>query len=174
MYLKWKGYDEITPRWRTELLAESSNPELLAEVARAVQDAQERRRAEKGSAAEDDAPLAEELVPPPPEPTYGTTLLPRSGRNTRFAGSYFSIADVAPELADDLSSLEKQLREYVHSLYFLENSYERIPSRETRRVEGGHVVSGCQRVNVVGSVPRAPAPALGIPTAEGVVCPART
>ena len=141
VYLKWKGYDEITPRWRTELLAESSNPELLAEVARAVQDAQERRRAEKGSAAEDDAPLAEELVPPPPEPTYGTTLLPRSGRNTRFAGSYFSIADVAPAMADDLSSLEKQLREYVHSLYFLENSYERIPSRETRRVEGGHVVS---------------------------------
>ena len=127
VYLKWKGYDEITPRWRQELLAECSNPELLAEVDRAVQDARERRRAEKGSAADDDIPLAEEVVPPPPSLTADVELPPR--RVTRFAGSYFRVADVTPSMAEDLAGLEKQLLEHVRALYFYENSFERVSYR---------------------------------------------
>ena len=76
---------------------------------------------------DDDIPLAEEVVPPPPSLTADVELPPR--RVTRFAGSYFRVADVTPSMAEDLAGLEKQLLEHVRALYFYENSFERVSYR---------------------------------------------
>ena len=56
IWVKWKGYDEITSRWRHELIAECSNRELLDEMEVAVQRARDRHRAEHGHLDEDPEP----------------------------------------------------------------------------------------------------------------------
>ena len=35
LWIKWKDHTEITPRWKSELVRETSNPELLEEIERA-------------------------------------------------------------------------------------------------------------------------------------------
>jgi hypothetical protein len=78
MWIKWVGYDDITPRWRHELVKECSNAELLRDIDAAVQAARERYNAEHGYVeddADDEGPTASDapsLVvnsPPPAVPT---------------------------------------------------------------------------------------------------------
>ena len=54
LWIKWKGHDDITPRWRHELVKETSNPEILINIDRVVQEARERHRIEHGSTEADD------------------------------------------------------------------------------------------------------------------------
>ena len=64
LWIKWKGYDEISPRWRHELLKETSNPEILVNIDQRVQEAKERHRIEHGSTEADDIDDLETSVPP--------------------------------------------------------------------------------------------------------------
>jgi hypothetical protein len=54
IYIKWKGYEGITTRWRHELVAETSNAEILAEIEQAVAAARSRYRATRGGDSEDE------------------------------------------------------------------------------------------------------------------------
>ena len=39
LWIKWKDHTQITPRWRSELLKETSNPDVLADIKRVVHEA---------------------------------------------------------------------------------------------------------------------------------------
>ena len=39
LWIKWKDHTHVTPRWRSELLKETSNPEVLADIQRVVSEA---------------------------------------------------------------------------------------------------------------------------------------
>jgi hypothetical protein len=54
IWLKWTGFADLGWRWRHELVRETSNPELLEEVDKAVVDARERWRVERGRLTPDD------------------------------------------------------------------------------------------------------------------------
>ena len=55
IWLKWRNYDELTFRWRHELVRESANQELLREIDDAVAKERARLHAQHSSYAEDDA-----------------------------------------------------------------------------------------------------------------------
>ena len=64
LWIRWKGYDEISPRWRHELVKETSNPEILINISQMVQEAKERHRLEHGSTEADDIDDLDISVPP--------------------------------------------------------------------------------------------------------------
>ena len=39
LWIKWKDHTHVTPRWRSELLRETTNPEILADIKRVVTEA---------------------------------------------------------------------------------------------------------------------------------------
>ena len=39
LWVKWKDHTHVTPRWRSELLRETTNPEILADIKRVVAEA---------------------------------------------------------------------------------------------------------------------------------------
>ena len=39
LWIKWKDHTHVTPRWRSELLRETTNPEILADIKRVVAEA---------------------------------------------------------------------------------------------------------------------------------------
>jgi hypothetical protein len=53
IYIKWRNSDEITFRYRHELVNETTNPELLQEIEDAVQEERARLRAQRGQAVDD-------------------------------------------------------------------------------------------------------------------------
>ena len=53
IYIKWRNHDEVTFRYRHELVNETNNPELLQEIEDAVQEERARLRAQRGQAAAD-------------------------------------------------------------------------------------------------------------------------
>ena len=63
IWLKWRGHVAITPRWRHELVLETSNTSLLKEIEDAVQAARERHRAEHGYLEEDSDDDADVVQP---------------------------------------------------------------------------------------------------------------
>ena len=72
LWIKWKGHDDITPRWRHELVKETSNPEILVNIDRVVQEARERHRIEHGSTESDD--IDDLDVPVSPNEVAPTTI----------------------------------------------------------------------------------------------------
>ena len=63
LWIKWKDHTEITPRWKSELVRETSNPELLEEIERAVSEARDRHRVEHGHYDDEDEGEAEAVNP---------------------------------------------------------------------------------------------------------------
>ena len=77
IWLKWKGYDEVTYRWRHDLVKETSNQELLDEIQAAVTLAKARYDAEHGlQPEEEDSDDEESPILPTPPPTTQTPTLP--------------------------------------------------------------------------------------------------
>ena len=74
IWLKWVGYDEITYRWRHELVKETSEPTVLADIESAVDAARERHRAEHGYLEEEDD--VEATAPTAPPNVVQTESLP--------------------------------------------------------------------------------------------------
>jgi len=77
LHIKWKNYSDSSPLWRSDLLAQTCNPELLKEIEEAV----ERCRQERNVTAADDR---EDPLPPiarPSTPVITTTT--RYGRAVR-------------------------------------------------------------------------------------------
>ena len=64
LWIKWKGYDEVTPQWKSVLLRESCNQELIDEVEAAVAACKlrmnDRTDDEDDRVAEDDVVINEE------------------------------------------------------------------------------------------------------------------
>ena len=64
LWIKWKGYDEVTPQWKSVLLRESCNQELIDEVDAAVAECKlrmnDRTNEEDDPVAEDDVVIKEE------------------------------------------------------------------------------------------------------------------
>ena len=46
LWIKWKGHEDITPRWRHELVKEISDPDLLTSIGTLVQEAKEQHKLE--------------------------------------------------------------------------------------------------------------------------------
>ena len=71
LWIKWLGYDTVTPRWRHELVTEITDPNLLNDIERSVVEARERHRAECGHLSDDEDSPDERpspsvtLIPPP-------------------------------------------------------------------------------------------------------------
>jgi len=73
IWLKWAGYDELSWRWRHELVAETTNHELLKEIEDAVAAERERVKAthkdayaEQEEELDAEPPLAQEEQPEEP------------------------------------------------------------------------------------------------------------
>jgi hypothetical protein len=71
IWLKWRGYSELTFRWRHELVRETTNLELLSEIETAVTQERDRLRAQQRAYAEDE--VEDWTAPPPPEATPDDT-----------------------------------------------------------------------------------------------------
>jgi hypothetical protein len=103
IFLKWKGYDEITFRWRHELLRETTNPELLDEIARATDTARREYHAEHGyleeEPEEDTGTDANPTITAIPEPTVMDTAdeRPIAQRKPRRKGALLAFADSVPD-----------------------------------------------------------------------------
>ena len=103
IFLKWKGYDEITFRWRHELLRETTNPELLDEIARATDTARREYQAEHGyleeEPEEDTGTEANPTITAIPEPTVMDTAdeRPIAQRKPRRKGALLAFADSVPD-----------------------------------------------------------------------------
>ena len=83
LWIKWKGHDDISPRWRHELVKETSNPEILVNIDQVVKEARERHRIEHGATESDDIDDLEVSVPPNEvTPTIITLPQAPSGRGT--------------------------------------------------------------------------------------------
>ena len=83
LWIKWKGHDDITPRWRHELVKETSNPEILINIDHVVQEARERHRIEHGSTESDDIDdLDVSVSPNEVAPTTITSTQTPLGRGT--------------------------------------------------------------------------------------------
>ena len=76
LWIKWKGYDEVSPRWRHELVKETSNPEILINIDQMVQEAKERHKLEHGSTEADDIDDLDIISVPPNEVATATVLSP--------------------------------------------------------------------------------------------------
>jgi len=57
LWIKWKDHPQITPRWRSELLKETSNSEILADIKRVVAEAKLRADVAQGHLDEEDETL---------------------------------------------------------------------------------------------------------------------
>jgi len=64
LWIKWKGHEDITPRWRHELVKEISDPDLLTSIGTLVQEAKEQHKLEYGSMETDDLDDDEVIMPP--------------------------------------------------------------------------------------------------------------
>ena len=76
IWLKWKGYDEVSYRWRHDLVKETTNQELLDEIQTAVTLAKARYDAEHGLQPEDEDSDEDEspTLPTPPTVTQTPSL----------------------------------------------------------------------------------------------------
>ena len=54
IWIKWKDHTQVTPRWRNELLKETSNPIILADIKRAVDEAKLRADLTQGHLDDED------------------------------------------------------------------------------------------------------------------------
>ena len=54
IWIKWKDHTQVTPRWRNELLKETSNPTILADIKRAVNEAKLRADLTQGHLDDED------------------------------------------------------------------------------------------------------------------------
>jgi hypothetical protein len=87
IFLKYRNSDQVTWRWRNELLQETSNPELLREIRDESARARARYEAERGRAPDVD-PVDEDAPPMPdadddPEVQVPADSIVESGRPTR-------------------------------------------------------------------------------------------
>ena len=64
LWIQWKGHDDITPRWRHELVKKISDPDLLTSIDALVHEARERHKLEHGSVEVDDIDEEDTGVPP--------------------------------------------------------------------------------------------------------------
>ena len=84
VFIKWVGYDEVTYRWRDELVKETANDELLREIEKAVELARARHRSEHGhleEEVEDETPVEPNVIT---DAQPDTRTLRRQRREGRF------------------------------------------------------------------------------------------
>ena len=75
LWIKWKDHTQITPRWRSELLKETSNSEILADIKRVVAEAKMRADVAQGHLDEEDE-LSDEPNDNSPESSPNDAELP--------------------------------------------------------------------------------------------------
>ena len=124
IWIRWQGADELTWRWRHELIRETSNEEILRELDAAVASERERTRTRKDTYAEEE-PEDDETDGPSLEPTSSDELLGRGAPRVRNPPTRFVFAISEDDYAMAISrAYDHTLRRLAAVVYSLDDLHD--------------------------------------------------